>query len=120
MRLTIRGAGCSASVEQTISMDVTTRREGAAACVESNASSAANTFFAIARAIYLASHKNQSETISQGELDLARRIGREDTAESTGDVYEILGHLEIHPVQSVVGLRFQDDGVALAYLKAAR
>ena len=58
MRRASRGACCSASLHQTISMAVTTRMDATAACVESNASSAANTYFAAARAIPLASHKS--------------------------------------------------------------
>ena len=53
MRRASRGACCLASVHQTISAAVTTRTDGTAACVESNASSAANTYCATARAICL-------------------------------------------------------------------
>ena len=51
MRRASRGVCCSASVEQTISMAVTIRTDCTTACVESNASSAANAYFVTARAI---------------------------------------------------------------------
>jgi len=50
MRRASRGVRCSASVQQPITKADTTRPDGTTACVDSNASSAANVYFTTARA----------------------------------------------------------------------
>jgi len=53
MRRASRGVCFSVSLPQAISMAATARADGITACVESNASSAANAYFITARAITL-------------------------------------------------------------------
>jgi len=53
MRRDSRGVCFSVSLEQTNSMAEATRTDGITACVDSNASSAANAYFMTARAIGL-------------------------------------------------------------------
>src|ERR1035438_6055155 len=75
---------------------------------------------AVQTGLRIAAGLRDSEAISQRELDLPGRLGRKDAAESAWDIGEVLRHVEVHAVQGVEGLCFENDGAVLAQLKSAR